>query len=83
MVKSAPPENPSLPEVKTAPLTEASDAILSAIAPISAITSAFSTFIERPGMSQVASMTPSESVSTRKLVKFMIVVSGSTVRRVR
>ena len=69
IVRSAPPEKPSLPEVITAPLIAASDATCSTNVPISSITSALSTFIERPGMSQVMSAIPSESVSMRKLVE--------------
>jgi hypothetical protein len=52
-----------LPEVKTAPLIAASAPIVSTIAAISATTSAVSTFIERPGMSQVTRAMPSASVS--------------------
>src|SRR3954452_17196683 len=69
--RSAPPEKPSLPEVTTAPLIEASAVICSTNLPISSTTSALSTFIERPGESQVTRATPSASISKRKCVKLM------------
>ncbi len=65
------PAKPSLPEVKTAPLIAASLVILFTICPSSSTTSALITFIDRPGMSQVTSATPSASVSKRKLVRFI------------
>ena len=71
MVRSAPAAKPSLPEVMTAPLIAASLAIFSTIWPSSPTTSLLRTFIDRPGMSQVTSATPSASVSKRKLVRFM------------
>ena len=54
MVRSAPPENASLPEVMTQPLIASSPATVSTICDSSSITSGVMTFIERPGMSQVA-----------------------------
>src|SRR5271166_6374551 len=72
MLRSAPPEKPSFPELKTAPLVEASDEILSTMVDSSAMTSGVSTFIDRSGMSQVTRAMPSASVSKRKLASFMI-----------
>ena len=66
MVRSAPPQNASLPEVKTAPLTAASVATCSMMAASSVITVWSMTFIERPGMFQVTSAMPSASVSRVK-----------------
>ena len=54
MVRSAPPENASLPEVMTQPLMASSPATVSTICASSPITSGVITFMERPGMSQVA-----------------------------
>ena len=68
MVRSAPPEKLSLPEVITAPLMPASAATWSMILSSSSITSSVKTFIERSGMFQVTSAMPSASVSTVKLV---------------
>ncbi len=68
MVRSAPPENVSLPDVITAPLMAASPATRSTIACSSSITETSSTFIDRPGMFQVTSAMPSPSVSN---VKFL------------
>src|SRR5829696_6305470 len=76
MVRSAPPEKASLPEAITQPLMAASLATASTIAASSPITSGVITFMERPGMSQVASAMPSESVSKRKLVRLVIAGSG-------
>ena len=75
MVRSAPPENASLPEVMTQPLMASSPATVSTICASSSITSGVITFMERPGMSQVASAMPSASISKRKLVKFVILSS--------
>ena len=75
MVRSAPPEKASLPEVMTQPLMASSPATVSMICSSSPITSGVMTFMERPGMSQVASAMPSASVSKRKLVKFVILSS--------
>src|SRR5271165_212761 len=75
MLRSAPPENPSLLEVKTAPLivaSVASFAIVSTMVDSSAMTSGVSTFIDRSGISQVTRAMPSASVSKRKLASFMI-----------
>ncbi len=68
MLRSAPPEKLSLPDVMTAPLTAASPAIAVTILSSSSITSSVKTFIERSGMFQVISAMPSASVSTVKLV---------------
>jgi hypothetical protein len=68
MVRSAPPEKVSLPDVMTAPLMASSPATLSTILSNSSITSSVKTFIERPGMSQVTSAMPSASVSSLKLL---------------
>ena len=68
MVRSAPPEKVSLPEVMTAPLTASSPATWSMILSSSSITSSVKTFIDLSGMSQVTSAMPSASVSTVKLV---------------
>ena len=67
MVRSAPPEKLSLPEVMTQPLIAASAATALDDAASSSITSGVMTFIERPGMSQVASAMPSASMSKRKV----------------
>ena len=69
MVRSAPPEKLSLPEVMTQPLIAASrrdrlDDLRQLVHHLGVMT-----FIERPGMSQVASAMPSASISKRKLVK--------------
>ncbi len=66
MVRSAPPEKVSLPEVKTAPLTAGSPATWSTMRSSSWSTPSSKTFIERPGMSQVTSAIPSLSVATVK-----------------
>jgi len=67
MVRSAPAQNVSLPEVITTPLTAASAAIVSTIPVSSSITLRSMTFIERPGASQAMSAMPSASVSSLKL----------------
>src|ERR1700688_1869153 len=69
--RSAPAENASLPEVTTTPLTAASAEVCFTISSSSRIVVSSSTFIERPGMSQVASAMPSASVSTLKFLKAM------------
>src|SRR5665213_937099 len=66
IVRSAPPQKASLPEVMTTPLMAASPSIFATRAESSSITSSVSTFIERPGMSQVISAMPSASVSRLK-----------------
>ncbi len=71
IVRSAPPENASLPEVTTAPLIAGSVATCSMIWPISFVTSSVKTFIERPGLSQVMSAMPSASTSTLKLTQLI------------
>ena len=81
MVRSAPPEKLSLPEVTTQPLILSSAATVSRIADRSSITPGSMTFIDRPVMSQVASAMPSPSISKRKFLRFMDLSSRS--RRVR
>ena len=76
IVRSAPPQNESLPEVNTAPLMAASVATRSAIAASSSMTFSSMTFIERLGMFQVTSAMPSASVS---MVKFWNVIRVSVV----
>src|SRR5712672_1835285 len=72
MDRSAPAENASLPEVTTTPLTAASADVCFTISSSSAIVVSSSTFIERPGMSQVTSAMPSASVSILKFLKAML-----------
>ena len=67
MVRSAPAQNVSLPEVITAPLMAASPATLSTMSASSSITFMSITFMERPGASQVTSAMPSASVASLKL----------------
>ena len=69
--RSAPPEKLSLPEAMTQPLIAGFAATSSTIRKSSSPTSVVMTFIERPGMSQVASAMPWSSVSKRKFVRFM------------
>ena len=76
IVRSAPPEKVALPEVTTAPLIAASAATLSTSPLSSSIASGVSTFIDRPGMSQVISATPSASTSKRK---FCVVIGLSPI----
>ncbi len=83
MVRSAPPEKLSFPDVMTQPLMASSPATLSTIWFSSSITSGVMTFIERPGMSQVATAMPSASVSKRKLVRFMMSLPALPLRRAR
>src|SRR5689334_15944558 len=68
MVRSAPPQNVSLAEVMTAPLTAASADTLSASASSSWMVAMSMTFIDLPGMSQVISAMPSASSSYLKLL---------------
>ena len=67
IVRSAPPQKASLPEVMTAPLMAASVATFSTMSVSSPITSIEMTFIERPRVSQVMSAMPSASTSSLKL----------------
>ena len=71
MVRSAPAQNDSLPEVMTTPLIAASAATCSTIAASSSFTAASMTFIDRPGESQVTSAMPSPSMSRVKWMKLM------------
>jgi hypothetical protein len=68
MVRSAPAQNASLAEVMTTPLMAASSVVCLTIASISLIEVSSSTFMERPGMSQVTSAMPSASVSNLKFL---------------
>ncbi|MGX1237649.1 hypothetical protein AB7M71_010787 [Bradyrhizobium japonicum] len=68
MDRSAPAQNASLAEVMTTPFTAASAVVSLTIASSSLVEVSSSTFIERPGMSQVTSAMPSESVSTLKFL---------------
>ncbi len=72
IVRSAPPDNASLPEVMTTPFTFASAVVSATILSRSSITLTSNTFIDLPGLSQVTSAMPSASVST---LKFFIAVS--------
>ena len=63
MARSAPPENVSLPDVITQPLTDASCDTVSMTVSSSAITSSVMTFMERLGMFHVRSARPSASTS--------------------
>src|SRR5262245_20725236 len=74
IVRSAPPQKASLPEVTTTPLMAVSAATLSTSAPNSSITPVLMTFMERPAMSQVTSAIPSASTS---ILKFAIADSCS------
>src|SRR5262245_41461906 len=69
--RSAPAQNASLLEVMTTPLTAASAVVCFTISSSSRIEVSSSTFIERPGMSQVTSAMPSASVSNLKFLKAM------------
>src|SRR5690348_1761517 len=69
--RSAPAQKASLAEVMTTPLMAASSVVCFTIASSSAIEVSSSTFIERPGMSQVTSAMPSASVSSLKFLKAM------------
>src|SRR5579863_2363522 len=80
MLRSAPPQNVSLPEVITAPLMAASVVTLSTIDESSWPTLASMTVIERPGMFQVTSAMPSASMSR---VKFCKVIFSSLYRHPR
>src|SRR5262245_6643152 len=83
MVRSAPAQNVSFPDVTTAPLIAASEATCSTTAASSSITLRSMTFIERPGESQVTSAMPSMSVSSLKWTICMIQVPGSGLVRIR
>src|SRR5260221_14534155 len=71
--RSAPADKASLPEVMTTPFTAASAEVCFTISSSSLIEVSSSTFIERPGVSHVASTMPSASVSTLKFLKAMLV----------
>src|ERR1700687_293692 len=70
--RSAPAHSASFPEVMTTPFTAASVEVCFTISASSATEVSSSTFIERPGVSQVTSTMPSESVSTLKFLKAML-----------
>ncbi len=72
IVRSAPAMNAGLPEVTTTPLTAGSAMAAAVAALYSAIESAESTFMLRPGMSQVRIRMPSLSVSTWILVMTVV-----------
>ena len=78
--RSAPAQNASLPEVMTTPLTLASAVVCLTICSSSLIEVSSSTFIERPGMSQVTSTMPSVSVSTLKFLKAMCCSLRNSIR---
>src|SRR5262249_55695652 len=69
--RSAPAQNASLADVTTTPLIAASSVVCFTIASSSSTEVGSSTFIERPGISQVTSAMPSASVSTLKFLKAM------------
>src|SRR5262245_4455233 len=69
--RSAPAQKASLLEVMTTPFTAASAVVCFNISSSSVVEVSSSTFIERPGMSQVTSTMPSASVSTLKFLKAM------------
>src|SRR6266700_5728946 len=69
--KSAPAQKASLAEVMTTPFTAASLVVSLTIASSSLVEVSSSTFIERPGVSQVTSTMPSASVSSLKFLKAM------------
>jgi hypothetical protein len=71
IVRSAPAQNASFPEVMTTPFTAASAVICSMIAASSSMTVASMTFMLRPGASQVTSAMPSPSVSIVKFLKLI------------
>src|SRR5262249_35499179 len=88
IVRSAPPQKASLPEVTTAPLMAASAVTLSTNAPNSSITLVVMTFIERSAISQVISAIPSASTSSLKLAiagsySFLRVISFEIMQLVR
>ena len=66
--RSAPATKAGLAEVTTTPFTDGSAMAASAAATYSLMESSDSTFMERPGMSQVSVTMPSASLSTRILV---------------
>ena len=65
--RSMPPAKSGLAEVMTMPLTAGSPRAASTAASSSAMPSSVSTFIERPGRSQVIVATPSASMSVEKI----------------
>ena len=69
--RSAPAHSASLPEVMTTPFMAASAEVCLMIASSSLTEVSSSTFIERPGVSQVTSAMPSASVSSLKFLKAM------------
>ena len=69
--RSAPAHSASLPEVMTTPFTAASAEVCLTISSSSVTEVSSSTFIERPGVSQVTSTMPSASVSSLKFLKAM------------
>src|SRR4051812_41341010 len=69
--RSAPAQNASLLEVMTTPLIAASAVVCFTISSSSLTDVSSSTFIDRPGISQVTSAMPSASVSILKFLKAM------------
>ena len=69
--RSAPAHSASLPEVMTTPFTAASAEVCLTISSSSVTEVSSSTFMERPGVSQVTSTMPSASVSSLKFLKAM------------
>ena len=81
--RSAPAQNASLLEVMTTPFTAASAVVCFNISSSSVVEVSSSTFIERPGMSQVTSAMPSASVSSLKFLKAMLVAPSMPAADVR
>ena len=79
--RSAPAMKAGLAEVTTTPLTLGSAIAASAAATYSLMLSSDSTFMDRPGMSQVSVTMPSASFSTRMLV--MTATPAKPIRRAR
>ena len=83
MERSAPAQNASFAEVMTTPFTAASAVVCFNISSSSVVEVSSSTFIERPGMSQVASAMPSASVSSLKFLKAMLVAPSMPAADIR
>ena len=71
MVRSAPPEKVSLPEVMTTPLTAGSATAASTAVLRSWPTDSSMTFIDLPCMSQVRTAIPSASTDQVKFLRFI------------
>ncbi len=83
IVRSAPADSASFAEVMTTPFTAASVEVCLMISSSSVTEVSSSTFIERPGMSQVTSTMPSASVSTLKFLKAMVVAPSMPTAAMR